>query len=181
MLDLRRRELHRMRVSVLRQPINHRPARISQAQQLSHFIESLSRSVVARVADVLVRPALTAPLCQIQMRMPSRNDQRHHRKLQLAISLLPLLEQHGMNVTFKMIDSDQRLLQRECQSFRVADPHQQRTGEARPLSYGQSVDRFKGLARFRQRLPHDGNNRPQMFARSQLRDYTTIRLMRRDL
>ena len=37
------------------------------------------------------------------------------------ISLLPFFEQHCVDVAFEMIYRDQRLVEGECEGFRVAD------------------------------------------------------------
>src|SRR6185437_7838873 len=65
MLDLRWRKPHRVRVAVLRQPLDHRATGLSQAKQLRYFVEGFTGSVVASVADVLVRPALALLLREI--------------------------------------------------------------------------------------------------------------------
>src|ERR1700731_858507 len=57
-LDLRRWKLHRARVAMRSEPVDDRASRISQTQQLRHLIESLSGGIVARVANVFVRPTL---------------------------------------------------------------------------------------------------------------------------
>ena len=64
------------------------------------------------------------------MSVSAGNDQRQHRKLQFVIALLALLEQHGMNVAFEMVDRNQRLIEGEGQRLCIADAHQQRSGEA---------------------------------------------------
>src|SRR4051794_34010088 len=57
MLDLRRGKPHRLWVAMLGQPVNHRAAGISQAEQFGYFVESLAGCVIASVADIFVRPA----------------------------------------------------------------------------------------------------------------------------
>src|SRR5215469_7971409 len=126
MLDLRWREFHRARISMPGQPVDHRSAGIAQSDQLRNLVESLSRGIVASVPDVLVAPALGALLRQVKMRVSAGNHQRQQRKSQLAIPLLFFLEQYGVNVPFQMIDRNQRLLEGEGQSLRIADADEQR-------------------------------------------------------
>src|SRR5215469_3761730 len=71
MLDLRWREFHCARISMLRQPVDYRPAGIAQSEQLRNLVKSLSGRVVARVPDILVRPAFGALLRQIKWRVPA--------------------------------------------------------------------------------------------------------------
>src|SRR5438874_11478322 len=54
------------------------------------------------------------------MRVTARYHQGEDRKAQLAISALPLFQQHGMDVPFQVIHRDQRLFQREGQSLGIA-------------------------------------------------------------
>ena len=98
---------------MLRQAVDHRATGISQAEQLGNFVESLAGGIVAGVADIFVRPAFATLLRQIKMSVSAGNDQRQHRKAQLAIAFLPFFEQHGVNVPLEMIDCDQWLLERE--------------------------------------------------------------------
>ena len=115
------------------------------------------------------------------MRVSAGNHQGQHRESHFMISLLPLFEQDGMDVAFQMVDRDQRLLQGKGESFCVTDPHQQSSGETGTLSYGDRIDRIVGMAGFGERLANHWHNRPQMFARSQFGDDSSIRLMSRDL
>ena len=63
-------------------------------------------------------------------------------------------------MTFEVIDSNQRLVERKRQRLSIADPDQQRSGKSRPLCYRQRVNGLVALAGIRQRLAHDRNNRP---------------------
>ena len=65
------------------------------------------------------------------MRVSAGNDQSEQRKTQIAISLLPLFEQNGMNVAFEMIDGNQRFFQRERQRLGVADSDEQALRQGR--------------------------------------------------
>src|SRR5229473_8201000 len=108
MLDLRNLELDRVRITMRREPVNNRPSRITKPQKLSDFIERLSSSVVASVTDVPVGPEILVHLRKIKMRVPARHHQREHRKMKVGISALPLLEQHRMDVSLKMVHRNQR-------------------------------------------------------------------------
>src|ERR1039458_3898177 len=99
MLDLRSLELDRMRISVRREPVDDRPSRITESQQLRDFIERLSGSIVARASNVPVAPKIFPHLCQIEMGVAAGHHQGKHRKLKALLFLLPLLQQHGMDVS----------------------------------------------------------------------------------
>ena len=115
------------------------------------------------------------------MRVSARHDQREHRKMQLAISALAPLEQHGMNVPFKMVDGNQRLLERKSQCLGKADADKQSASQSWPLRDRDGIDGLISLSGFGQSLPHHWNNGAQMLARSQLRNDSSIRLMSGDL
>ena len=77
-----------------------------------------------------------------------------------------------MNVPLKMIDRDQRLFERECQRLRITDSDQQSSRESRPLGHSQRVKGFVG-----ERLPHHGNDRPEMLAGRKLGYHSSVGLM----
>src|SRR5258708_403934 len=110
MLDLRNLKLDRLWIAIQRKPVNNRSSRISESQKLSDFIESLSGSIVASMANVPVAPEILVHLGEIKMRVSSRDHQRKHRKMKLCISSLPLLKQYRVDVSLKMIHGNQRLL-----------------------------------------------------------------------
>src|SRR5439155_946501 len=83
-------------------------------------------------------------------------------KAQLAISALPLFQQHGMDVPFQVIHRDQRLLQREGQSLGVAHAHQQRSGESRALGDGDGVYGLVRSVGFFQCAAHDRHDSPKL-------------------
>ena len=102
-------------------------------------------------------------------------------KFDFAIVFLPLLEQHGMNVPFEVIDGDQGLIERKGHCLGIADADQQRPGQARPLRHRQRVDGLIGLPRIGKRLADHGHNRLQVLPRGQLRDHASVRPVRGDL
>ena len=67
-------------------------------------------------------------------------------------------------MALEMVHRDQRLIERESQSLGVADADHQRAGKAGSLGDGDGIDRGVSLLRFRQRLPHDGDDCPQVLA-----------------
>src|SRR5579863_10348886 len=103
MLDLRRRKLDRFCVSVSSQSVDDRTAGIAQSQKLRDFVKSLAGCIVASVANIFVGPRAVFFGGQIEMRVASRNHQSKDGKSQVVIALLPLLEQHGVNVPLQMV------------------------------------------------------------------------------
>src|ERR1700730_18971712 len=113
MFDLRQRKPHCRGITVWGQLVDDRTTRIPQSQQLRHFVESFTGSVVAGVADALIRPTFSALLSHIEMGVSAGDYQCQHWKTDLTIAFLTLLEQDGMDVTFKVIHRDQGLIERE--------------------------------------------------------------------
>src|SRR6266404_3456596 len=109
------------------------------------------------------------------MRMPARDHQRKHRKMKVGVSALPLLEQHRMDVSLKMIHRNKRLLQSEGKRFGEADANQQSARQSRPLRDRDGIDGRISLSRLGQSLPHYRNNRAQVLARSEFRNHSAIR------
>ena len=83
------------------------------------------------------------------MGVASADHQREHRKFQLVIASLPLFQQHGVDVSFEMIDGDERLGSGERQRFGKAETYQQRSCQPGSLSYSDRVYRVVALARRR--------------------------------
>ena len=121
MLDLCDLELDGVWIPVGSEAVDDRTSWIAEREQLGHFVERFSGGIVARVAYVLVRPEILLMLGEVEMRVTSRDHQREHREIEFAISALPLLEQHGMNMPFKVVDRNQRFVEREGQSLGKAD------------------------------------------------------------
>ena len=112
---------------------------------------------------------------------PPETTKRQHGEIHLAIIFLPFLEQHGMNVSFEMIDRDQGLVESEGQSLSVSDSDQQRARQPRPLGHRQRVDGLVSLPGIGQSLADHRHNGFQMLPRSQLGDHAAVRLVGRDL
>src|ERR1700722_15886911 len=126
MLDLRDLEFDGMRIAMRGESVDDRSSRITERQQFGDFVESLAGGVVAGVANFDVGPKMFFDFGKVEMRMATRHDKSEHRKLQVGILALSLLEQHGVDVAFEMVDRDQRLAERKRKGFGEADANQQR-------------------------------------------------------
>ncbi len=181
MFDLRHLKLDPVRIAMRREPVDDWPSRVAQSQKLSDFIERLSGSVVASAPDVPIAPEILMHLGKIKMRVSARDNQREHREMKVGISALPLLEQHRVDVSLKMVHRNQRLLQRKGKRLGEADANQQSARQSRPLRDCNGIDGRISLSRLGQRLPHHRNNSAQVLARSEFRNHSAIRLMSGDL
>src|SRR5260221_14679518 len=108
------------------------------------------------------------------MRVSARDYQRKHRKMKLCISSLPLLKQHRVDMSLKMIHGNQRLLQRKSERLGETDANQQSARQSRPLRDRDGIDRRISLSRLGQRLPHHRNDSAQVLARSEFRKHSAI-------
>ena len=102
---------------------------------------------------------------QIKMRVPARDDEGQNRELQVVVSLLPFLKQHSMDVSFEVVDGNQRLVEREGQRLSVTDADEQGSGQAGALRDRDGVDRFVSVLGFGERLADDWDDGAQMLAR----------------
>ena len=115
------------------------------------------------------------------MGVAAGDDEGEHGKLQFVVALLALLQQHGVNVAFEVVDGDQRLVEGEGESFGVADADQQGSGESGALRDGDGVDGVVRVPSLGQRLAHDGHDGAQMLPRGQFRHDTAVGLVGGDL
>src|SRR6266849_5388012 len=88
-----------------------------------------------------------------------------------------ILKTNGIDMTFDVIDADQRFVQRERHRLRVGNAHQQRTNQARSDRDRDAVDLFFRQARARERLFDDRNDLVQMLARSKFGNHAAKALM----
>src|SRR6185369_3244005 len=108
------------------------PTRVTKPEQLRDFIESLARRVVARPRYDFVLAGLgnEEDVC-----VTARNDQRLGRVFNRRV-----LERNRVDVTFNVVDADERFLQRVSHGLRVRNTDEQRTNEPRSDSDGNTID-----------------------------------------
>src|SRR5260370_15440994 len=92
-----------------------------------------------------------------------------------------ILKTNGIDMTFDVIDADQRFVQRERHRLRERYTHQQRANQARPNRHRDAVDLFLRQARARERLFDNRNDLVQMLARSKFGNHAAKALMRCNL
>ena len=115
------------------------------------------------------------------MCVSAADDQGEQGKLQIAIAVLALFEQHSVNVSFEMVDGDERLVSGESEGLGVAQADQQSARESRALCDGDCVDGFVGLAGIFESLANHRHDGAEMLARSELGDNSSEGLMGGDL
>ena len=86
-----------------------------------------------------------------------------------------------MNVSLKVVDRNQWLIERKGQSLGEADADEQRSGQSGALRDRDGIDGIVSMSGFRQCLANHRHNRPQVLARCKFGDDSTVRLMGGDL
>jgi hypothetical protein len=113
----RRRQRDRTIVPPAGQPVNDRPTRISESQQLGDLVVRFSRGIVACPAQKLV---IAGTLDEIQARVPARHDEHDGGKRKLAV-----LQHQRLDVTRRVMHGDQRQAGCRGAGFRERNADQQ--------------------------------------------------------
>ena len=158
-----------------RKTVDHWPARISKTEQLCHFVKA-PRPHHLVYAQCFDTPSGSALLSQIKMGVRPKRLTLGPGNLRRGCPFA-LPRANRVNVAFKVIYSNERFRKRIRQGFRVADPHQQRPGQARTLSDREGIDRFVGLPRFGERLSDHWNDGSKMLPRGEFGNDATVRLV----
>ena len=91
------------------------------------------------------------------------------------------LEKDRVDVALEVIDGNERFAQGLRESFGISDSHQERTNETRALCHAHGVDVGETEAGLGQCFADDWDDLAQVFARGELRNYSAIRHVDRDL
>jgi hypothetical protein len=91
------------------------------------------------------------------------------------------VQQHRVDVPFKVVDGDQRQPLREGQRLGIGDAHQQRAGQSRTGGHSNRIQIGQSNSRLGQRRPHHRHDGPQMLAAGQLRHDAAVARVGRNL
>ncbi len=128
----RSRQLEAPRHALQRQPRQHRPTGIGQAEQLGGLVESLASRVIHR----LTKQSVVANASHAhQLGMPAGHQQRHERETRRRGR-----EQRRQQVTFQVMHRQRRHAQRHPERLGHTRPHQQRPGQPWSGRVGNGVD-----------------------------------------
>ena len=155
------RKIECARIPFARQPIDVRPARIRQPEQLGHLIEGLPRSVIQRVAERAVLPERPH---FVQRRVPARDDQTEPRRRRRVLA-----QEHGQQMPFDVVDARERQSRRGRQGLAHLHADEQRADQTRPARHGEAVEIAQLDRRLAQRLVDHRQHPLQVIARGQLR------------
>ena len=127
------RKCHRAIVALRRQPIDDRPAGVSQMQELADLVIRLPRRVISSTSEPFVR---TGRCEAIEARMSARDDEHDRRHRHLSA-----LEHEGLDVTGQVMNGNHGDASRPRQCLRELQADEQRSDEARPLRHGDRLER----------------------------------------
>jgi hypothetical protein len=101
--------------------------------------------------------------------------------MQVVVAVLPLFEQDGMDVTLKVIDGDEGLVDGKADGFRETQSDEEGAREPWTLGDGDGVYGFiRSVSLFQRRTNHR-NTIAQMFARGEFGHNAFVGLVRGEL
>lgn len=153
-------ELDRMRIAVRRELIDDGPAGIAEAQKLRDFVVGLTSRVVAGFAQQTISETVADFK---QMRVAAADHEREGR----IFNARARFENHCVNVTFDVIDSDERQVAGKTERLGVGDTNEQGTDEAGSLGDGDGGEVVQIRIRLLQGAAHNRNNRAEVLARGE--------------
>ena len=143
---VRERQQVAVRVAALRQPVQHRAARIAEAEPFGDLVVCLAGRIVAGLAQ---QPVGTLAFEQEETRVPPGDHQRQRRVGDVAAFQIA-----GPDVPLDVIHAHQRNAAGEREGLGERDPGKQRSNESRAVGYRNRLDVREPHAGLAQRLPH---------------------------
>ena len=125
-----------------------RTSRIAQPQKPCYLVKGFAGRVIARSTQLLIY-AVTSH--ENEVGMPSGNDETQEWEIRLA-HLSVFREPVRINMSFEMIDPDERAIVRECKRLGKIYTHQKRSGEPRPVGHSNCRNIFELCVCFSERL-----------------------------
>ena len=160
-------------VTVDRQPVDHRPARVAEIHEPRDLVERLAGCVVEGRTEHAVPKVV---LHHDQHRVPAAHQEYDQRHLEIG-----LLEKSGIEVGLEMVHRDERHVPHERHRLRRRHADEQGTDKARAVGGRDGVDLVVVDAGLDDRLGDDRHDRLDMGTAGDLGHDTAIALMDLDL
>ena len=160
-------------VAAFGEPIDHRPARIAEAEQPRHLVVRLPRRIVTGPAQDLVR---TRPLDEIEAGVAAGDDQHDRGQRQLAV-----LQDERLDVAGEMMHGDERPSGGRGGGLGERHADQQRSDQAGALRHRNRAEIAPGRFRLAQRAIDDAADVADVLSRRELGHDTAPLLMDRHL
>ena len=167
------RQLQRLVVALVGQPVQPRAAGIGQVQHAGRLVEGLARRVVLGAADQAVDAVV---LHREQVAVPTADRQAQEGRLQLRKGQVV-----GADVPLDVVHRHQGLSAGKGQALHVADADQQRAHQARAAGHRQGVDSLQRHPRLPERGVHDLAHLLHMGAGGDLRHHAAVQGVQVDL
>ena len=130
-------------VTALGQPGEQRPAGIVEPQHPRGLVEGLTRRVVHGLPQ---QGIVAVGIHAGKVAVPAADHQAQERRLQVRRG-----QEIGADMSFDMVDGDERQARGIAQPLHAVDAGEQRAHQPRPVGHGQCVHVRKGHARFLKR------------------------------
>ena len=161
-------KLEPLRIPLLSQPVNHRPARIAQAQHFGTFVEGLPNGIVNGLAQDVVGQRAVHPH---NLGIAAGNQQAQVRERWLPHGHAFLPYKTGQDVPLQMIDHHHGNVQGKGKRLGEGCPHQERAQQSRAAGKGNGREFLRRHAGLPQRLRYHGDDVLLMRPRRQFRHH----------
>ena len=141
---LRSRERNRIGISLLRQTVNFRAARISESDRARHLVKCLARRVISGSSDDLILPVI---LHHDKMRVSAGCHKAHKRRLQLL-----MFDIICADMSADMMHTNQRKSGRKADCLRLRYTDQQCADQSGAVGDGDGCNIPQRQLRLRKRL-----------------------------
>ena len=171
----RTRKREARRITLGREPLDRRAARIREAQERRDLVERLAGRIVAGCAQQAVAP----PGGNVEQQgVTSRHEQRDEWRCQVRV-----LHERGEEVSFHVMHADQLAVAGVGQRLGEYHADQERPHEPRSLGHGDGVHGAPADASLGECAVHHGRQRRQMGPARELRDHAPehpVHVLRQD-
>ncbi len=171
-------ETNRVRIAVGGEFVDHRTAGISEGEEAGDFIVGFAGGVIAGATDAGVGKLAGAigglVLHFVNHGVAAGNDQADGGKFGAAIAGGAGFEKDGVDVAGEMVHGDERLAQREGESFSVSDADEQSADQAGTLGDGDGIEVLQSDAGLLDGFADDRDDLAEMFAGGEFRDDSAV-------
>ena len=135
-VDVGVREAEGFGVALPGQPVDHRPARITESHHFGTLVERFSCGVVDRRADDLHFQRRVHPH---DLRMSAADEQAEEREVGVGQRPVGQVEEVREDMSLQVVHLDHRDVVRQGEPFGERHAHEQRTEQSRPAREGDGV------------------------------------------
>src|ERR1700677_4066283 len=183
--DFRFGKTNRVGIAVGGELVDDRTAGIAEGEEARDFVVGFAGGVVTGATDAGIGklPGAVGGLVLyfVDNGVAAGNDQADGGKFGAAVAGGAGLEKNGVDVAGEMVHGNERLAQREGESFAVGEAHEQRADQARALRDGDGVEIVQGDVGLVDGFADDRHDLTQMFARREFGDAPAVFAVNFDL